>query len=58
MSAHSPELETIRTVLSMATRAPSAHNSQPWRWRIGANSLHLYADLEGICPAPTPTAGT
>lgn len=54
MSAHFPELETIRTVLSMATRAPSVHNSQPWRWRIGANSLHLYADLDRHLPSTDP----
>jgi hypothetical protein len=28
----------------MAVRAPSVHNSQPWYWRIGHSSLHLYAD--------------
>lgn len=26
--------ETIRTALLLATRAPSVHNSQPWRWRV------------------------
>lgn len=44
MNARFPDRETIHTVLSLATRAPSIHNSQPWRWRVGANSLHLYAD--------------
>ncbi|OBI03905.1 NAD(P)H nitroreductase [Mycolicibacter heraklionensis] len=33
--------ETIRTALLLAARAPSVHNSQPWRWRV-------YPDL----PAP------
>lgn len=46
MSACFPDRETIHTVLSLATRAPSIHNSQPWRWRVGARSLHLYADPE------------
>jgi nitroreductase len=54
MSAHFPDLETIRTVLSMATRAPSVQNSQPWQWRIGANSLHLYADLHRHLPNTDP----
>lgn len=54
MSAHFPDPATIRTVLSMATRAPSVHNSQPWRWRIGANSLHLYADLDRHLPSTDP----
>jgi nitroreductase len=44
MSADFPDTDTIRTVLSLATRAPSVHNSQPWRWLVGAESLHLYAD--------------
>ena len=44
MSAHFPDTATIRAVMGLATRAPSVHNSQPWRWRIGARSLHLYAD--------------
>lgn len=39
-----PDPTTLRAVLSMATQAPSVHNSQPWRWRIGAANLSLYAD--------------
>lgn len=44
MSAHFPDAVTLRTALSLATRAPSVHNVQPWQWRTGATSLHLYAD--------------
>ena len=44
MSAHFPDVETIRSALSLAVRAPSVHNSQPWQWRVGKDSLHLYAD--------------
>jgi nitroreductase len=54
MPAQLPDFETIRTVLSMATRAPSVHNSQPWRWRIGASSLHLYADPDRHLPSTDP----
>lgn len=39
-----PDPATLRAVLTMATQAPSVHNSQPWRWRIGRASLSLYAD--------------
>lgn len=39
-----PDPQTLRAVLAMATQAPSVHNSQPWHWRVGARSLHLYAD--------------
>jgi nitroreductase len=38
-----PDRETIHTVLSLATRAPSIADSQPWMWRVGSQSLHLYA---------------
>lgn len=34
----------MRTVLTLATQAPSMHNSQPWRWRVGPDSLSLFAD--------------
>lgn len=54
MSAYFPDAETVHAVMALATRAPSVHNSQPWRWRVGAHSLHLYADpsmhLPGIDP--------
>jgi nitroreductase len=50
VSAHFPDHETIRTALSLATRAPSVHNSQPWRWRVGPHSLHLYADYSRRLP--------
>jgi len=35
---------TVRAALTLASRAPSLHNSQPWLWRVGPHSLHLYAD--------------
>ncbi|KAA8964643.1 NAD(P)H nitroreductase [Mycobacterium sp.] len=44
MSAHFPDAETIRANLMLALRAPSVHNTQPWRWVVGDNSLHLYAN--------------
>ncbi|ORW98074.1 Acg family FMN-binding oxidoreductase [Mycolicibacter terrae] len=40
--------ETVRTVLQLATRAPSVHNSQPWHWRVQTATqqprLELFAD--------------
>jgi len=36
------------SVLAVAARtaghAPSIHNTQPWRWRVGSQTLELYAD--------------
>lgn len=39
-----PDDSTVRTALALAVRAPSVHNVQPWRWRIGGRSIHLYLD--------------
>ncbi|MBC6445852.1 Acg family FMN-binding oxidoreductase [Actinokineospora xionganensis] len=44
MSRHRPDPETMYGALALATRAPSVHNTQPWRWLIGRQSLHLMAD--------------
>jgi nitroreductase len=54
MSAYFPDSETIRSALSLAFRAPSIHNSQPWHWRIGEHSLHLYANTELHLPSVDP----
>ena len=34
----------MRAVLTMANQAPSVHDTQPWHWRVGPDSLDLYAD--------------
>jgi nitroreductase len=44
MSADFPEGKTIRTALTMAVRAPSVHNTQPWLWSVGENSVHLHSN--------------
>lgn len=54
MSAIGPDSETIRAVLTMATRAPSIHNSQPWRWRVDPDRVHLYADPSRRLPRADP----
>jgi len=54
MSAHFPDAETLRSALALATRAPSVHNSQPWRWRVGEHSLHLYSDPDLHLPHTDP----
>jgi nitroreductase len=45
---------TARTVVALANRAPSVHNSQPWRWRVGPSSIHLFADPSRALPATDP----
>lgn len=54
MSAHFPDEGTIRTVLTLASRAPSVHNTQPWRWRVDTSSLHLYSDTSRQLPHTDP----
>lgn len=54
MAAHFPDDNTVRTALALAGRAPSVHNSQPWHWRVGPRSMHLYADLAMHLPHADP----
>jgi nitroreductase len=35
---------TVETALAVAVRAPSIHNTQPWRWRLAGGVLDLLAD--------------
>jgi nitroreductase len=37
-----------------ALHAPSVHNSQPWRWRIGSDEVRLYADPQRHLVATDP----
>jgi nitroreductase len=54
MSVQFPNPDTVRAVLTLATQAPSVHNSQPWHWRVGPHSLHLYADPSRQLPKTDP----
>lgn len=54
MGAQFPDDATLHAALMLATRAPSVHNSQPWRWRVGARSLHLFVDRERQLPHTDP----
>jgi nitroreductase len=54
MSADFPDRATIRTALTMAVRAPSVHNIQPWMWRVGENSIHLYSNPSLQLPNTDP----
>jgi nitroreductase len=56
MSQQFPDVETIRSALMLAGRAPSVHNSQQWHWRVGGHSLHLYSDPDLDLPHTDPDA--
>ena len=36
--------EQVDFLLATASRAPSVHNTQPWRFRVGEFAIELYAD--------------
>jgi nitroreductase len=37
---------TVTAMLATAARAPSVHNTQPWRFAVGPHAIDLYADPE------------
>ena len=39
-----PSVEDWTEVVRFAVRAPSIHNTQPWRWVLAGGELSLYAD--------------
>ncbi|MDY6995805.1 MAG: NAD(P)H nitroreductase [Actinomycetota bacterium] len=48
MTATQVHTETIIEALRLACRAPSLHNSQPWRWVLTDRTVELYADPERL----------
>lgn len=56
MSAYFPDAETMRSALLLGNRAPSVHNTQPWIWRVGEQSLYLYANQDLNLPHTDPDA--
>ncbi|VFA98048.1 Acg family FMN-binding oxidoreductase [Nocardia cyriacigeorgica] len=47
----SPDLPTVRSVVARAARAPSLHNSQPWRWRWDGTDAELFLAADRLLPA-------
>lgn len=39
-----PPERHLEHAVELALRAPSLHNTQPWRWRLGAGRVELHAD--------------
>lgn len=46
MTTTRPDIETIDAAVELACRAPSVHNSQPWRWVADSSGLHLHLDQD------------
>ncbi|GAB4585669.1 Acg family FMN-binding oxidoreductase [Nocardia sp. IFM 10818] len=49
-----PDHRTILAALRLASRAPSVHNTQPWRWVLDGDVLHLYTDTDRLLTAADP----
>src|SRR5688572_15759901 len=44
----------VSAAVALATRAPSLHNTQPWRWAFDERTVHLRADRLHWLPATDP----
>lgn len=51
---HIPTRPQVERAVIYAVRAPSIHNTQPWRWRHRHGVLELYADRSRQLPALDP----
>lgn len=49
-----PDVSTMRRAIEYAGRAPSVHNSQPWRWVAGPDAVDVFADPDGRLAAADP----
>ncbi|RMI33714.1 Acg family FMN-binding oxidoreductase [Nocardia stercoris] len=49
-----PDRRTLWSVFRAATRAPSVHNTQPWRWVADGVRLDLFSDLDRLLPGTDP----
>jgi hypothetical protein len=47
--------ESLETVIATAVRAPSVHNTQPWRFRVVGSTIELYADRSRRLDVADPT---
>lgn len=47
--------EQLPEVIALATRAPSIHNTQPWRFAVADGVLDVYADRSRKLPVVDPT---
>ncbi|MCJ0979897.1 nitroreductase family protein [Rhodococcus sp. ARC_M12] len=50
-----PDSAVTEMLVELACRAPSVHNSQPWRWVHSEHGLDLYTDRSRLLGAIDPT---
>ena len=51
------DTEVIKDAVRLACRAPSLHNSQPWRWVAEGNALQLFVDPDRVVCSTDRRAG-
>lgn len=49
-----PDRRTMLEAMRRASRAPSVHNTQPWRWVLDGDTLQLYADPDRLLTSADP----
>lgn len=49
-----PDQASLLAVMRLAARAPSVHNTQPWRWEYCEGELRLYRDDDRLLPSADP----
>lgn len=52
---HIPDADSVRVAVTLACRAPSVHNSQPWRWHYTNGRLDLFGDRSRVLPMMDPS---
>lgn len=54
MNTAVPDANVIQIAVDLACRAPSLHNSQPWRWRYSRGRLELFGDRSRLLGEADP----
>ncbi|NKY88542.1 Acg family FMN-binding oxidoreductase [Nocardia veterana] len=49
-----PDDRTVEAVIALAQRAPSVHNTQPWRWTFDRSRLLLFIDPDRMLSGADP----
>ncbi|MET9489411.1 hypothetical protein [Nocardia sp. NPDC006630] len=49
------DMEIFESAIALAVRAPSVHNTQPWRWRLAGGGIDLHADRTRQLNVSDPT---
>ncbi|MFE3291293.1 Acg family FMN-binding oxidoreductase [Rhodococcus sp. NPDC059234] len=55
MDFTAPDAGVVRTAVDLACRAPSVHNSQPWRWLYNDGRLDLHGDRSRLLASTDPS---